>query len=1175
MADDVLKFLVSVNTKGEPKIKALNKDLKKLSSQSKKTDKSVRSMGKGFSSIVSPIAAVTAGATALYAAFSSLKTFAAFDDTMRMVGAVSNATAGELQQLTDLAKEMGSETRFSASEAAEGLKFLGMAGLDVEQQMTALPGVLNLASAGALDLGAAADIATNILTGYGLKVEDLGMVNDVLAKTFTSSNTNLQELGHAFTYAGSVAKSAGQDFTEIAASLGLLANAGFKGEMGGTALRGAMTRLLKPTNAAAGIISKLSLQITDSTDKMRPFLDIVDDLGRSGASTADLMEIFGLRAGPGVAALIQQGSDAIVNMRATVADYAGTTDRIAAQMEAGIGGQLRALNSAFEALKISTGEAIAGALLDDVQNLTTFLRENKDGLRGFAVAFVSVVAALVSGGIALSDFIAKRKGFFEFVAIATAGAIAYTVAILALNAATVLLATSSVVLSTALKASLAGAMLASIATIVKATYEFNEMRKAQDEAADAAIRGATGMTNYKTKLASATIASGHSVTTLQEMVDAIQAGEIAWDEAGQSFVKGSEKQQGAVDDNKAAIDGWIKEIETLQDSHNQTYKTIEKVTGGALKEMQGNWDKLKKKIVEYDDAIEKTGRETANVLFELSQKGKAPIEQWNAQKDAAGRLSEEIRGLIEEGRKYAAAGNLKGAEKSWKEAAELGKNLMGVYKGLATEVKAVWTPAMEASHKSASEGVKKYGQDAEKALSESKKHYKSAEDAAKSFGDRQLDLKDKIAAIGRKQSEAAAEASGSMKAMASAARSSYNSMVSAAKEYERKSREALAAGDTEAALAFADRAMSAWDALGNEVEVDGKKVISATKALRDQASGVKSAGDAAIAALKAKEAAEIAAGKAADDAAKKATAAKEAEAQKVAELEKKKSEIVKSEAEATKEAMKGVAEAGGLITESQNAMSEAVKLASDELNKQSGFQLGEMYTEAGEKAQELNELQQTHNILVNETEIDWGNVWDAMQNGAEDAFDAVDVEIQQTEAELENLTRPREVTITIKEVTGASGGTSVGVSGASSGASIGKLGPYSVRNGKAGRSLYGFGGGDTLKNLFALENGEQVVNKHSVRKFGGWDMAQAYNDGDEVRVADALFKQFPHLAINIPAVPQVSAGISVQRETIYQTTIIDQASGVEFARQYKSAEGQRLDREREERIKKSFDRFKF
>jgi hypothetical protein len=841
-------------------------------------------------------------------------------------------------------------------------------------------------------------------------------------------------------------------------------------------------------------------------------------------------------------------------------------------MEAGIGGQIRALQSAFEALKISTGEAIADVLLDDVQDLTTYLRENKDELRGFAVGLAEAVALLVKGGVAVADFTIKNKGLIEAILLVTAGYKAYKVALLAGNAATVLMTGSTTALATVMKATLVGVILYTVTQLVKLEVAIFQAASAYLMLKEANEKAAKAQGKYQEKLESASKAAGRTISDWREIREAAANGEIAWDEASKSFVKGSGEQQKAVGDNKEAIAEWEQKLEGLQTKHTQTYDTVKKVTGVALDEMKGKWKELAKKIEEYDDAVEETGRETANVLFELSQKGKAPIKSWNAQKEAAGNLSQEIRTLIEEGRQLASAGKLPEAEKSWKKAAELGKELRGVYKSLSREVKAEWTPEMEAAHKQASEGVKKYADAAKQAMSEAKSHYKSAESTAKSWADKQLDIEARLAEIGRKQVEAAAEATGSTSAMAAAAKQNYGSMVAAAKKYEEQSRIALAAGDTEGALEFAERAMTAWDALGNEVEVDGQKVVSATQALADQAAGTKSAGDAALAALKAKQEAELAAAKAAEEAAKKAEAAKEAEAAKVDELEKQKSAIIKSESEANSEAMRGVAEAGNLITESQKAMATAAREASDELNKQSGYQLGDIYTEAGEQAKQLNSLQETHNQLVQDTAIDWGNVWDAMQNGAGDAFDAVDAEIQATEAKLDTLTRDREVKITIKEVTGASSGASIGVSGASTGASVGMLGRYPILNGKYGKSLFGYGGGDTLKNLFALEDGEQVVNKKSVRKFGGWGFAQAYNDGDELRVANALFKQFPHLSLNLPEIKPFNPGFMVKKETVYRTTIIDQVNGYQYDRHYVSNHAKELDLAREERFKSIIDK---
>ena len=322
-------------------------------------------------------------------------TFIDFDDTMRAVGAVSNATASQLDDLTNVARKMGATTRFTATQAADGLRFLAMAGFEVEQSIAALPGVLQLASAGALDLGQAADIATNILTGFGRAVDELGNVNDVLVTTFTSTNTNLIELGEAFKLVAPVASAVGSDFNDLSASLGLLANAGLKGTLAGTSLRGSIDALLNPTKEEAKFMEELSdriggvgLQVRNSEGNFVGFLSIIKQLEKAGLRGDEALKLFGLRAGPGIAALVNQGSDALEKLIVKLDESGGTAKRIATQMEAGLGGALRELNSAFTELILTIGEDFAPVLLSILKSLTGLIR---------AVAKVDTATKLLIG----------------------------------------------------------------------------------------------------------------------------------------------------------------------------------------------------------------------------------------------------------------------------------------------------------------------------------------------------------------------------------------------------------------------------------------------------------------------------------------------------------------------------------------------------------------------------------------------------------------------------------------------------------------------------------------------------------------------------------------------------------------------------------------------------------
>ncbi|WP_407700465.1 phage tail tape measure protein [Streptomyces beihaiensis] len=330
--------------------------------------------------------------------FSVLKASGDFEKSMNQVRAVSGATGKDFQDLRGQAKELGKTTKFSASQAADGMGFLAMAGFKAHDIMAAMPGVLNLASAGNMDLATSADIASNILTGYGYKAKQTGKIVDVLAKTFTSTNTDLQQLGDAFKYAGPVAHSAGLKFEESAAAIGLMGNAGIQASLAGTSLRGAITRLLAPTDKIQAALDKLGVKVVDSHDKMLPLADIIDQLGKKGATTSDLMTIFGQRAGPAMAALIGQGAPALRKLTTQLEHAGGTADKIAKTQMKGLNGELTSLTSAWEGLMIQIGDTgVLTAATKAVGGVTSALR----GLTGFigkrGVPAVKIFAHTLSG----------------------------------------------------------------------------------------------------------------------------------------------------------------------------------------------------------------------------------------------------------------------------------------------------------------------------------------------------------------------------------------------------------------------------------------------------------------------------------------------------------------------------------------------------------------------------------------------------------------------------------------------------------------------------------------------------------------------------------------------------------------------------------------------------------
>jgi TP901 family phage tail tape measure protein len=330
-----------------------------------------------------------------------------FEQMMNRVKAATEAAGPVFAALRQEAIDLGSSTAFSASEAADGMRIMATAGFNAQQIMEGLPAVLNMASAGAVDLATAAEIGGNILNAYGFAASDLTRINDVLARTFLSTATDLTDLGNSFKYVGPVAKSAGISFEEISAAIGLMGNAGIKGEMAGTALRGALARLLAPTKDVTGALNSLGVKVTDSSGKILPLIDIVRQLEKSGADTADMMTIFGQEAGPGMQALLSQGSMALANLTTQLRNSGGTADKVAKTQMQGLNGSLDELSSSAEGLMIAIGDAgLLGAMTSITKEVTSWVNALA-GASPQVLNVITIVGTLLAAAGPLLIFFGK------------------------------------------------------------------------------------------------------------------------------------------------------------------------------------------------------------------------------------------------------------------------------------------------------------------------------------------------------------------------------------------------------------------------------------------------------------------------------------------------------------------------------------------------------------------------------------------------------------------------------------------------------------------------------------------------------------------------------------------------------------------------------------------------
>lgn len=344
------------------------------------------------------LAAGAVGVVGLGAA--SLKAAGDFEKNMNRVAALSGATGKELNKLRDQAKDLGKKTQYGAAQSADAMAQLATAGLTVNQIYGSMPSVLSLASSEQLNLTRAAEITTNVLTGYGMSIKQIPHAVDAMVKASVKANTSVDDLGEAFKYSGPIAHQAGIQFEEAVAATALMGNAGIKASMAGTALRGAVTRLLAPTKQVTKVLNKMGVEVRTSDGKLRPLTSIIDQLAKKGATTGQIMTIFGQRAGPGMAALIQQGAGKLAGLTKELEHSGGTADKIAKIQMRGLKGEVTRLKNAWEGLMIEVGDtglltgatkALAG-VTSGVRNLAGWV--NDEGIPKVK-AFGSTVAGMI------------------------------------------------------------------------------------------------------------------------------------------------------------------------------------------------------------------------------------------------------------------------------------------------------------------------------------------------------------------------------------------------------------------------------------------------------------------------------------------------------------------------------------------------------------------------------------------------------------------------------------------------------------------------------------------------------------------------------------------------------------------------------------------------------------
>ena len=365
------------------------------------TGEKLKGIGDNISSVGQKFLPATAVVTGLGAA--AIKTAADFDTAMSQVAAVSGATGSDLDALRDKAREMGSKTKFSASEAAEAMNYMAMAGWKTEDMLSGIEGIMNLAAASGEDLATTSDIVTDALTAFGLTAADSGHFADILAAASSNANTNVSMMGETFKYCAPIAGALGFSAEDTAEAIGLMANAGIKSTQAGTALRTIMNNLAGEVKICGSNIGEVTVATTNADGSMRNLSDILADCrsafsGLTESEKAAAAEsLVGKNAMSGFLALMNAGEADITKLSSAIASCDGTAEDMAATMQDNLAGQLTILKSALEELAISFGELLMPALrtiVGWIQNFVNWLNGMDEGTKKVIVTVALLAAAI-------------------------------------------------------------------------------------------------------------------------------------------------------------------------------------------------------------------------------------------------------------------------------------------------------------------------------------------------------------------------------------------------------------------------------------------------------------------------------------------------------------------------------------------------------------------------------------------------------------------------------------------------------------------------------------------------------------------------------------------------------------------------------------------------------------
>lgn len=395
-------------------------------------EKASSNFGSAKSKLGSAVA-VTAVAAAPVAGM--VATAANFEQAMSKVQAITNSSNADMERLSQTAQKLGSTTQFSASQAAEAMSYLGMAGWKTDQIIAGMPGLLDLAAASGEDLARVSDIVSDDLTAFGMSADQASHMADVMAATSTNANTNVSMMGETFKYVGSLAGALGYSLEDVSVATGIMANAGIKGEQAGTSLRAIMTRLVSPTKESGTAMDQLGITMTNADGTMKPFMQTMKELRAafSGMTEEEKAQyassLAGQEAMSGFLSIVNASDSDFETLVNAVNNADGAASQMAATMQNNAKGGAIQLQSAIEGLSISVGSIFLPVLAQMAQGLAGIVgdmaswAQAHQGIVTAAIAVAAAIAGIVIAGLALNVVITAVTAFqtaMELLAITSA-----------------------------------------------------------------------------------------------------------------------------------------------------------------------------------------------------------------------------------------------------------------------------------------------------------------------------------------------------------------------------------------------------------------------------------------------------------------------------------------------------------------------------------------------------------------------------------------------------------------------------------------------------------------------------------------------------------------------------------------------------------------------------------